>query len=104
MVTIILSKFTYTIAQVFCNEISTLFCFSCMQHTTVLVTDRKNVIDSEVIIPEKPNAPIIFKGVGMTADNDNPLVLEILTASSTAYSYYPDEKISEVIKLVWLCS
>ena len=32
----------------------------------------------------------------MTADPDNPLVLEILTASSTAYSYYTDEKISEV--------
>ena len=32
----------------------------------------------------------------MTADTDNPLVLEILTASSTAYSYYTDEKITEV--------
>ena len=34
--------------------------------------------------------------VRMTADPDNPLVLEVLTASSTAYSYYPDVKISEV--------
>lgn len=32
----------------------------------------------------------------MTADPDNPLVMEVLTASSTAYSYYPDVKISEV--------
>ena len=32
----------------------------------------------------------------MTADPENPLVLEVLTASSTAYSYYPDVKISEV--------
>lgn len=32
----------------------------------------------------------------MTADPDNPLVLEVVTASSTAYSYYPDLKISEV--------
>ena len=35
----------------------------------------------------------------MTADTDNPLVLEVLTASSTAYSYYPDVKISEVCKV-----
>lgn len=34
----------------------------------------------------------------MTADTDNPLVMEVLTASSTAYSYYPDVKISEVCK------
>ena len=32
----------------------------------------------------------------MVADQDNPLTLEILSASSTAYSYYPDDKISEV--------
>ena len=67
-----------------------------MQHTTVLA-DAKNVIKSKVIAPTKTSAPILFKGVGMTADSDNPLVLEILTASSTAYSYFPDEKISEVI-------
>ena len=42
------------------------------------------------------DTPILFKGVGMIADSDNPLVLEILTASSTAYSYFPDEKITEV--------
>ena len=35
----------------------------------------------------------------MTADTDNPLVMEVLTASSTAYSYYPDVKISEVCKV-----
>ena len=32
----------------------------------------------------------------MTADPDNSLVLEVVTGSSTAYSYYPDTKISEV--------
>ena len=36
----------------------------------------------------------------MTADTDNPLVLEVVTASSTAYSYYPDVKISEVCESV----
>ena len=32
----------------------------------------------------------------MTADVDNPLVLNVLHASSNAYSFNPDEKISEV--------
>lgn len=63
-------------------------------HTTVL-SEGKNLIKSKVMFPSTVEAPILFKGVGMTADSDNPLVLEILTASSTAYSYYPDEKITE---------
>lgn len=33
----------------------------------------------------------------MVSDPDNPLVLSLLKASSTAYSYKPDEKIEEVI-------
>ena len=33
----------------------------------------------------------------MTADPDNPLVLTVLHASSTAYSFSPDEDITEVI-------
>lgn len=36
----------------------------------------------------------------MTSDPENPLLLDILTASPTAYVYKPDEQISEVrIKL-----
>ena len=32
----------------------------------------------------------------MTSDSSNPLVLEVLPASSTAYSFNPDEPIDEV--------
>lgn len=39
---------------------------------------------------------VVFIPDRMTADPDNPLVMDVLTASSTAYSYYPDVKISEV--------
>ena len=56
------------------------------------------------MLPSTVDSPIMFKGVGMTADTDNPLVLEILTASSTAYSYYTDEKITEVqFDFLFLC-
>ena len=34
----------------------------------------------------------------MTADPQNPLVLDVLHASSTAYSYFANEDISEVYK------
>ena len=37
----------------------------------------------------------IFQGTGLIADRTNPLVLEILTASSSAYSHNPDQPISE---------
>jgi oligosaccharyltransferase complex subunit beta len=64
-------------------------------HTTILTDDSSAMVKSKVMFPSKIDAPVLFKGVGMTADSDNPLVLEILSASSTAYSYYPDDKISE---------
>ena len=32
----------------------------------------------------------------MVSDPENPLVLSVLKASSTAYSYKPDEKIDQV--------
>lgn len=32
----------------------------------------------------------------MVADPDNPLVLDILTGSSTSYSYFPDRPITQV--------
>lgn len=32
----------------------------------------------------------------MTTDPENPLLLDILTASPTAYVYKPDEQITEV--------
>lgn len=64
------------------------------QHT-LIVADPSNVIKASTVTGHSVTNPSLFKGVGMTADPDNPLVMEVLTASSTAYSYYPDVKISE---------
>lgn len=36
----------------------------------------------------------------MVADPENPLVLDILTGSSTSYSYFPDRPITQVLKLL----
>ncbi|XP_014675195.1 PREDICTED: dolichyl-diphosphooligosaccharide--protein glycosyltransferase 48 kDa subunit-like [Priapulus caudatus] len=65
------------------------------KHTRI-VTEPANLIDAPTIVgPNTKNSPILFSGVGMVADSDNPLVLEILTGSSTAYSFNPDEPVKE---------
>ncbi|XP_031557244.1 dolichyl-diphosphooligosaccharide--protein glycosyltransferase 48 kDa subunit-like [Actinia tenebrosa] len=64
------------------------------QHT-LIVADPGQVIKASPVTGKTVTSPLLFRGVGMTADTDNPLVLEVVTASSTAYSYYPDVKISE---------
>jgi len=58
--------------------------FAKDDHT--LVTS-KNVINADIITGGKPSKPIHFRGVGLASDPANPLVIPILTASSTAYSY-----------------
>lgn len=62
---------------------------------TLIVVSPKDLLDAPTIVGRKDISPILFRGVGLIADNDNPLVLEVLTASSTAYCYNPDNKISE---------
>ena len=63
---------------------------------TLIAADPANLIDSEPIVGDKKAlGPILYEGTGLMVDNENPLVLEILTASSTAYSHNPDEPISE---------
>jgi len=62
---------------------------------TLIVADSKNLIKAPVIVGTDPVKPLLFRGVGMIADTANPLVLDILHASSTAYSFNPDEKITE---------
>ncbi|EDW82369.1 uncharacterized protein Dwil_GK25161 [Drosophila willistoni] len=62
-------------------------------HTTIL-TSARNLIDSDVIVGkgnrQKDAAPLIYRGTGLIADKENPLVLKLLTAESTAYSYNPE--------------
>ena len=63
---------------------------------TLIVADPADLIKSEKIVGDaKTMAPILYEGTGLIVDQENPLVLEILTASSTAYSHNPDEPITE---------
>ncbi|KAL5013140.1 hypothetical protein ScPMuIL_007410 [Solemya velum] len=64
------------------------------KHTTI-VADPKNLLEAPMIVGEKNTKPFLFKGVGMVADPDNPLVLSVLHAASTAYSFDPDLPIDD---------
>lgn len=61
---------------------------------TKIVSCTESLVKSKNIVGE-PKAPILFRGIGMSLDSENPLVLNILHASKTAYSFFPDEEIKE---------
>lgn len=50
-----------------------------------------------MIVGSKKNLPpLLYQGTGILADPENPLVLPLLTADSTAYSYIPNVPLKEV--------
>lgn len=63
---------------------------------TLIITEKENLIDAPVIVGSKNIPPLLYHGTGIVADKENPLVLQILTASDTAYSYVPENPIKEV--------
>ena len=61
---------------------------------TLIVADG-GLIDTPAIVGNKPTHPLLYQGTGLIVDPTNPLVLEILTASSSAYCHNPDKAITE---------
>lgn len=64
-------------------------------HHTTIVADAENLINAPIIVGDKNVPPLLYRGTGLIADVDNPLVLRLLTASSSAYSYNPDHSVKE---------
>lgn len=62
---------------------------------TKIVADPSNLIDAAVIVGNRNVAPLLYQGTGLIADEDNPLVLKLLTASSSAYTYNPDKPVKD---------
>ncbi|KAK3913355.1 Dolichyl-diphosphooligosaccharide--protein glycosyltransferase 48 kDa subunit, partial [Frankliniella fusca] len=62
---------------------------------TLIVANPTNLIDAPVIVGPKGATPLLFQGTGLVVDRENPLVLTLLSADSTAYSYNPDNSIVE---------
>jgi oligosaccharyltransferase complex subunit beta len=66
-------------------------------HTLVLASPA-NLIDAPVVVgrdARSSDAPFLYRGKGLLVDAENPLVLEILTASSSGYSFHPEREITE---------
>ncbi|XP_021185355.3 dolichyl-diphosphooligosaccharide--protein glycosyltransferase 48 kDa subunit [Helicoverpa armigera] len=64
------------------------------EHTRIVVPP-KNLISSPTIVGDQNTQPLLFEGTGLILDKDNSLVLPILTADSTAYSYNPKSQVKE---------
>lgn len=62
---------------------------------TLVVANPENLIDAPVIVGTKTSSPLLYQGTGLVVDRDNPLVLTLLSAESSAYSYNPDSAIDE---------
>lgn len=65
-------------------------------HTRIVVSP-KNLIPASTIVGEHNTQPLLFEGTGLILDKDNSLVLPILTADSTAYSYNPKSQVTTLI-------
>lgn len=62
----------------------------------LLVVNPNDLIDAPVITGDKKSLkPILYRGIGLISDPENPLVLSVLSGTSTAYSYKPDKAITE---------
>lgn len=62
---------------------------------TKIVADPENLINAPVIVGNRQVAPLLYEGTGLIADRENPLVLRLLTGSSSAYSYNPKQQIKD---------
>lgn len=60
----------------------------------LLAVNKENLIKNKIITGDV-QSPLLYRGLSMSADPDNPLLLNILTASSTSFTYRLDEKITE---------
>lgn len=58
-------------------------------HHTLIVADPKQLIKTD-IITGGVSSPLLYQGAGLLADSSNPLVLDILSGSSSSYSYNPE--------------
>ncbi len=62
---------------------------------TRLVIDSRNVIEAKLIVGPRSAKQYLYRGLGMTADSENPLVLEIMNGYTTSYSYFTDNPVTD---------
>jgi len=60
------------------------------------VTSSSNLIKSEEIVGKSDGKPLLYEGTTLITDPKNPLILPILHAESTAYSYKSEAPVKDV--------
>lgn len=60
----------------------------------LIVASPSNLIKSSKMTGDV-SSPLLYRGLGLLVDPENPLVLEVLTGSSTSYSHNPDLPVRE---------
>jgi oligosaccharyltransferase complex subunit beta len=64
-------------------------------HTTVVV-DPKNLIKAKLITGNSETfGPILYRGIALVSSSSNKLKLDVLTASTTSYSFAPGKAVNE---------
>ena len=65
-------------------------------HTAVIAGNR-HLIDAPKITGDKQTLnPLLYRGINLIVNKNNPLVFSVLTSSPTSFSYAPDKPIVEV--------
>lgn len=62
---------------------------------TLVVVDPDNIVDIPNIMDGRKTPPALYRGLGLAADPDNSLVIELLNGYSTTYSYSPSAAITD---------
>jgi len=62
-------------------------------HTRV-VASPENLVKSDIIVGTG-KLPLLYQGTGLLTDPSNPLVIDILTGATTAYTHNPQQPIKE---------
>ena len=82
----------FTFSQILSHPRFNYFPFP--QHTLVAAPSA-GLIDSSVMVGDVKGAPLLYLGTGLITDTENPLVLPVLRAPSTAYCHNPTQPITD---------
>ncbi|CAF3643591.1 unnamed protein product [Rotaria sp. Silwood1] len=96
--TFVMNRFTDKLTpitdRIFCLRSGSAADTQAIAQHTLIIASPDNLLSSELITGQakKAGLPFLFRGIGMSSDLENPLLLDVLTGSSSSYTANPDEK------------
>jgi len=64
-------------------------------HHTLIAAPAAGLLTAPLVVGADPKAPLLYRGTGLLTDPQNPLLLPLLKAPSSAYSHHPSKAIIE---------